>query len=940
VTGVLADITVRFDVVAIGAMTGLGYAVLAAGLVLIYRSSRIINLAHGQIGAFAAVILVELGNKADLPYGLALPLAVAAGALVGLIVERTLVRPLATRSGLAVLVATIGVTQVLLVAQASMPDIIGGRYPTAVGWTRTVGDLVLHGEHFTLLLIGPVTLVAFAYLLTRTRYGLAIRAVADNRDASQLSGIDVTRVSRLVWASAGGLAAIAAILTSPLAGGGVGTAAAPALGPSLLLRAQAAGLVGRLTSVPRTIAAGLAIGILEGVLFASYPADLGMVDVVLFVAILGMLLVRSRTDADDGASLTFGSDPRPLARSIAQLPRVRAVRVGLFVAAGVAAVAAPFVQSSASDLFLLSQVPIFAIVGISVVVLTGWAGQLSLGQMAFVGFGALGTAALDSRGVPYGPAVAYVAFAGVVVALAVGAPALRLRGLFLTITTLGLAVAASSYLLRLEVFKSSSVGPSVMTPGKVGPLDFDSYRVEYYLCVAVLLGMILLARRIRSGGIGRSILAVEGNPRSVAAMTLSPAAIKLQSFAIAGAMATIAGGLFAGVNRTFQVESFGPEQSLQVLAMTVVGGIGSVAGAVLGAVYLIGVPQLFGDTSTVRLATSGIGLLVILRFEPGGLIAILERVRDRWIRTFVADHDAAPEPTAERAPIVFAEPAGSADGDHGGPPVLQLTEVSVELGGRSIVDRVDLEVGPGEIVGLIGSNGAGKTTLMNAISGFVPSSGRVELHGEELGGLPPHLRARLGLGRSFQTALLYPRLTTRECFLVALESRHRTELVPSLLALPPAVRGEARARRDADELLDLLGLGAYADRRVGVLSTGTRRIVELGCLLATQPSVILLDEPMAGIAQRETEAFGPLIVDLRRHLGAAVLIIEHDLPLVSAISDRMYCLETGAVIAEGTPDAVRANPRVVASYLGTDERAIARSGASATPARSPSGGRR
>lgn len=934
-TGILAGLTVRFDVVAIGAMAGLGYAVLAAGLVLVYRSSRIINLAHGQIGAFGAIVLLELGAHWHLPYVLSLPAAIACGAGIGLLVERLLVRPLAARSGLAVLVATIGVAQVLLVAQALLPKVIGKRYPTPIEWTGEIGDLVLHGEHLTLLVLAPLTLLAFTYLMARTPHGLAIRAVADNRDASLLAGIDADRVARIVWATAGALAAVAAILTLPLTGAAA-TGATPALGPALLLRALAAGLVGRLTSVPRTIGAGVAIGVLEAVLFASYPSDLGLVDVVLFVAILVMLLLRSRTDSGEDGSLTFGEDPRPLPEAVRSLPVVRTARRSLIGLAVVAAVAAPFVWSSSSDLFLLSRIPVFALIGISVVILTGWAGQLSLGQMAFVGLGALGTAALDSRGVPFGAAAGYMCFAGVLLALAVGAPALRLRGLFLTVTTLALAVAASSYLLRLEIFRSSSLDTAVMTPGKVGPFDFDSYRVDYYLCLAVLGAVVLLAHRLRTGGIGRAILAVEGNPQSAAAMTLSPAAVKLQSFAIAGAVATIAGSLYAAVSRSFQADAFGPAQSLEVLAMTVVGGIGSVGGAVLGAVYLLGVPQLLGASTTTRLATSGIGLLLILRFEPGGLMALVHRGRDRLVaRLAPAGDDTLVDSRVERGALRLATAVSAAADDDPTPEgsaALALREVSVVLGGRSIVADVDLEVGPGEIVGLIGSNGAGKTTLMNAVSGFVPSRGSVLLDGEELAELAPHLRARLGLGRSFQTALLYPRLTTRECVLVALESQHRTELIPSMLALPPAIRSEARARRAADDVIELIGLQRYAEATVGTLSTGTRRLVELACLVATEPRVILLDEPMAGIAQRESEAFGPLIVDVRRHLGAAMLIIEHDLPLISAISDRLYCLETGRVIATGTPDEVRRDPRVVASYLGTDERAITRSGTGLTAA--------
>jgi len=253
--------------------------------------------------------------------------------------------------------------------------------------------------------------------------------------------------------------------------------------------------------------------------------------------------------------------------------------------------------------------------------------------------------------------------------------------------------------------------------------------------------------------------------------------------------------------------------------------------------------------------------------------------------------------------------------------------VTVSIGGRRIVSDVDLEIGREEIVGLIGSNGAGKSTLMNALSGFAPSTGGVALDGTRIDHLGPVGRARLGVGRSFQAATLYPRLTVMECVQVALASRRRSEVIPSILALPPSIRTERWSRRSAADLLDLLGLGGRAEQRISSLSTGTRRVVEFACLLALQPRVVLLDEPMAGIAQRESEAFADLLGAVRRELGAAMLVIEHDMPLVMQISDRIYCLESGVVIAEGSPAAVRDDPRVIASYLGTDERAVARSGA-------------
>jgi ABC-type branched-subunit amino acid transport system ATPase component len=199
--------------------------------------------------------------------------------------------------------------------------------------------------------------------------------------------------------------------------------------------------------------------------------------------------------------------------------------------------------------------------------------------------------------------------------------------------------------------------------------------------------------------------------------------------------------------------------------------------------------------------------------------------------------------------------------------------------------------------------------------------------GRDISKLPAHYRARVGLGRTFQAATLFPELTVRESVQLALEARSATSFWGSALFLPPAVRAERAKRAEAAELIDFLGLGRYADRFVAELSTGTRRIVELASVLAVAPRVLCLDEPTAGVAQREAEAFGPLIKRVQQELDATLVVVEHDLPMILSLSDRVYCMEAGKVIAEGDPDAVRNNPLVVSSYLGTDDRAIQRSNA-------------
>jgi ABC-type branched-subunit amino acid transport system ATPase component len=234
---------------------------------------------------------------------------------------------------------------------------------------------------------------------------------------------------------------------------------------------------------------------------------------------------------------------------------------------------------------------------------------------------------------------------------------------------------------------------------------------------------------------------------------------------------------------------------------------------------------------------------------------------------------------------------------------------------------------PGEVIGLIGTNGAGKSTLLNAIGGYVPADGTVELLGRDVSGSPAHRRAGQGLGRTFQAATLFPELTVRETVQLALEAREPTRFWSSTFWYPPAVKAERRKRAQAAELIDFLGLGRYADRFIAELSTGTRRIVELTSVLAVAPRVICLDEPTAGVAQREAEAFGPLIKRVQQELAATLVVVEHDLPLILSLSDRVYCMEAGKVIAEGAPHDVRNDAAVVASYLGTDDRAIQRSNA-------------
>jgi branched-chain amino acid transport system ATP-binding protein len=284
------------------------------------------------------------------------------------------------------------------------------------------------------------------------------------------------------------------------------------------------------------------------------------------------------------------------------------------------------------------------------------------------------------------------------------------------------------------------------------------------------------------------------------------------------------------------------------------------------------------------------------------------------------DSDVARDP--ERTPVRVREPA-----DDGRSAILEVRGMARSFGGIVAVAGVDLDTYPGEILGLIGPNGAGKTTLFDLVCGFTePDAGSAILEGRRLDGRSPSARSRRGLGRSFQDARLFPALTVEETLAVALDRwTGAHDPVSAALRLPHILAGEKRVASRVAELLEMMGLGAFRTKFVNELSTGTRRIVDLACVVAHRPIVVLLDEPSSGIAQREAEALAPVIRRIRDEMGCALVVIEHDMALLRSIADRMVALDQGAVVAEGTPDEVLGHPSVVASYLGSDPEALMRS---------------
>ena len=963
----LLGITIGQQSLVLGLVTGLTYAAFAAGFVLIYRSTGVLNFAHGEVGAFGVALFVLLLAQYGLNWWLSFGLALAACAAIGMAVELIVIRRLFTSPRLVVLIATIGVGQIVLFAKFNLPNVVAPgpiSPPFTAVWTPT-DHIRLQARELIVLAVIPVLIAALAWFIARTRFGLAVRASASNPDTARVYGTSPRRTSTIVWTISGAFAAATAIFLAPLQGINSAQAGTAAIAEPLLLRVLVVSLLARMRSLPGTLAGGVAVGVAEALIRSNVDsANRSVVDVYLFVAVLVVVLLVVRST---GLQESWSLAPRVRAipsrlESLWWVRRLNAmgfvVLFGFFVLLGLT-------LSTNSSLFTWTSILLFAMVVLSMTVLTGWAGQLSLGQFAFVGLGGLTVLGLTqgndipvlfdlfdlSLDLPWALAMVVATAVGVVAAVIVGLPALRVRGLFLAVTTLAFAVASATWLFQQDFFTggTSFPRPADKPVLDLGPIhvDFGASRKNYYfLCLVSLAVVAAVVARLRRTGIGRSWIAVRDNEEMAAASTVSPTRMKLAAFGVAGGIAAYSGGLLVTLVPSLQPDSlFRASESIVVVATAIIGGLGSVAGPILGALWIRGIPQIIPEEldDLVRLLTSSIGLLVLLMYFPGGLLQIVYSIRDKLLeradrKMAAREAAAAPGPsTVEKAasapesvpdrrrprPLATG-PAVAVAATSG--PALQTQDVSVRFGGNTAVDHVSVHVDRGELVGLIGTNGAGKSTLLNAISGFVPSQGRVFVLGTDVTARRAPARHARGLGRGFQGARIYPGLTVRESLMVALEARSRSHLLASMTALPPSPGAERAKRAEADELIGYMGLGRYADHFIATLSTGTRRIVELSSLLAVNARVLLLDEPTGGVAQREAEAFGPLIKQVQAELDAAVIVIEHDMPLVMGISDRVYCLEAGAVIAEGPPEQVRRDPLVIASYLGTSEHAIGRSG--------------
>jgi branched-chain amino acid transport system permease protein len=617
-----------------GAILGSLSALIAMGIVLVYRANRIINFAAGDLGAVAGVLSVSLIVGTGWGFWPSMIVGLIAGLAAGAIVEFVFIRRFAKAPRLILTVATIGVAQILGFLQLIIPTWFGyntapQNFPMPFDFTFEWFPVIFRGAEVLVLIVVPLIAVGLSLFFRFTRIGMAVRASAESADRALLLGIPVKRIGMYVWIIAALLSAIAAILRAPVVGVPIGQT----LGPTLMLNALAAAVIGRMESLTVTFGAAVGIGMLEQAIFWDTKSG-SKVGPVIFGLLMVALLVQSRgklTRADDKGASTWSAiaEIRPIPPELRNLPAVtRTLRLLKYVPVGLLVLYPLTLGPGRVNLIAFGV--LLAILGVSLVILTGWAGQISLGQWAFAGFGCAITLTMVRAG--WNPLIALLCggLVGAGVSMVIGIPALRIRGLFLAVATFSFALTANQYFLNQQEFGYVPVG-RVVRPLLLGKFDLRSEYTFYFFSLAVLGLVLISVRSLRTSRFGRVLIAIRENERGAQAFGVNLMRAKLTAFALSGFIAALAGGMF-GIHQQYMLGTqLAPANSLRLFSMVVVGGLGSTAGVLVAAAIFITI-DFFVSLPSLRLLTSGIGLLFVLLLLPSGLGGLIYTLRDTLLR--------------------------------------------------------------------------------------------------------------------------------------------------------------------------------------------------------------------------------------------------------------------------------------------------------------------
>ncbi|MFD2685880.1 ATP-binding cassette domain-containing protein [Streptomyces phyllanthi] len=889
--------SLTYDLALAGLSVGSAAALTGIGLIVTYRATGVLNFAHGAIAMVCAYVLYQFTVEWDWPLAPAAAvtlLVVAPG--IGMALERFVFRPLSVLGGdpAQTLVASIGVF-VLLVGGAAL---VWG--PGA----RADAPTLIPGDPWGQLAVAVALAVAVGAVTRWTRFGRELRAVVDDRSLAVLGGVDADRVAAAGWAFGSFTAGLTGVLLAPY------VRLDPYGLPLLVVEVVAVAVAARMRSLPVAVVVALGIGVAQSQLTRLHPSGwaeplLQAVGANLFVvALLVAALALPRVGAGDAL-------PRTTTPRVATPPGAWIVAAVLFLLP---------LGFAGRDLHTSVQVPALAVVLLSLVVVTGRGGQISLGQAAYAGLGALFTALLAAGRFPFLPPLPELTALVVAVLLVAplglltGWPAIRRHGLALALATFAVGVGVSRFVF-VQPYATSG-----LTLGR--PAGFEGDRA-YYVLELGLLGLSLLAvHALRRGRTGRALAAVRDHEPGASAAGVRVPSLKLSAFVAGAALAALGGGMLGMGLRAFDAAAYDPVRGLLWFAAVVVLGADSVLGALAAAALLVGLDA--GTRGGVAAALIGVLAVFVGRF-PGGpyeaLRAVAARPRSRHRaaltplgtrvrRTVRAREEAVrrrrgagvpPEGSARPTRAAESAPPGRAERGaapphtpvtHRAPPPpaaprLRARRLRVVYGGFTALDDVDLDVLPGRVTAVVGPNGAGKSTLFHCLAGTVrPARGQVLLGERDITRLAAHARTRLGIARTFQRLAVFPSLTVAENIRVGAE------------------QGRVADPGAADRVSRLLGLDGPARALPAAnLPTGTLRRVELARALAGDPRILLLDEPAAGLDTGEVASLARVLRALASD-GMALLVVEHDLDLVADLADVVHVMTAGRIVASGPADRV------------------------------------
>lgn len=885
--------SLTYDLTLAGLSVGSAAALTGIGLVVTYRATGVLNFAHGAIAMVCAYVLRQCVVEWGWPLwlGATVTLVVLAPA-IGVVLERFVFRPTAVLGGdpAQTLVASIGVF-VLLVGGAAL---VWGQ-----GARNDAPELV-SADPWGQLGVVLVLAVGVGAVIRWTRFGTELRAVVDDRQLAVLGGIDADRVAAAGWAFGSFTAGLTGVLLAPY------VRLDPYGMPLLVMEVVAVAVAARMRSLPVAVVVALGIGVAQSQLTRLHPPGWGApllqaVGANLFVvALLVAALALPRIGTRDAL-------PRTATARVPTPPGAWTVAVVLFLLP---------LGFAGSDLHTSVQVPALGVVLLSLVVVTGRGGQISLGQAAYAGLGALFTALLAAGrfpGLPRLPELAALAVAVVLVAplgLLTGWPAIGRRGLALALATFAVGVGVSRFVF------AQPYATSGLSLGR--PAGFEGDRAYYVLELALLAAALLATRALRTGRTGRALAAMRDHEPGASAAGVHVPSLKLLAFVAGAALAALGGGMLGMGLRAFDPGAFDPVRGLLWFAAVVVLGADSTLGALLAAALLVGLDA--GARGGVAAALIGVLAVLVGRF-PGGPYEALRtaaqrlhprpesrltpvglraarqlRPRQAAVRPKPAPADGARPPQGPPAPDNESETGGAggttnpAEGrvhPHAPAPTLKAQALHARYGTFTALNGVDLDVPPGRITAIVGPNGAGKSTLFHCLAGTLrPTQGHVRLGEKDITHLPTHTRTHLGIARTFQQLSVFPTLTVAENVRVGAE------------------QGRIHDPAAAERALRLLGLdGPVRSLPAAGLPTGTLRRVELARAVAGSPRVLLLDEPAAGLDSGEVTALARVLRALAAD-GAALLVVEHDLDLVADLADVVHVMTAGRIVASGPPGHV------------------------------------